>query len=81
VWTALKPGSANDTPLSLIGETPCASVQLKPGASATEQDYIDWCRPHLARFKIPKRVVFGPVPTTATGKIQKYVLREHAKAL
>src|SRR5688572_8660328 len=63
------------------GETPCAFVQLKPGASATEQDYIDWCRQNLARFKIPRKVVFGPVPTTATGKIQKYVLRERAKAL
>jgi fatty-acyl-CoA synthase len=63
------------------GETPCAFVQLKPGAAATEQDYLDWCRQNLARFKIPKKVVFGPVPTTATGKIQKYVLRERAKAL
>jgi fatty-acyl-CoA synthase len=63
------------------GETPCAFVQLKPGASATEQDYIDWCRQNLARFKIPRKVVFGPVPTTATGKIQKYVLRERAKML
>jgi len=63
------------------GETPCAFVQLKPGAAATEQDYIDWCRQNLARFKIPQKVVFGPVPTTATGKIQKYVLRERAKAL
>ncbi|MGH8723331.1 MAG: acyl-CoA synthetase [Burkholderiales bacterium] len=63
------------------GETPCAFIQLKPGASATEKDYIDWCRQNLARFKIPKKVVFGPVPTTATGKIQKYVLRERARAL
>ena len=63
------------------GETPCAFVQLKPGASVTEQDYIDWCRQNLARFKIPRKVVFGPVPTTATGKIQKYVLRERAKML
>ena len=63
------------------GETPCAFVQLKPGASATEDEFIDWCRQNLARFKIPKKVVFGPVPTTATGKIQKYVLRERAKAL
>jgi 3-(methylthio)propionyl---CoA ligase len=63
------------------GETPCAFVQLKPGASASEQEFIDWCRQNLARFKIPKKVVFGPVPTTATGKIQKYVLRERAKAL
>jgi 3-(methylthio)propionyl---CoA ligase len=63
------------------GETPCAFVELKPEAKATEQDYIDWCRQNLARFKIPKKVVFGPLPTTATGKIQKYVLRERAKAL
>jgi fatty-acyl-CoA synthase len=63
------------------GETPCAFVQLKPGTNATEQDYIEWCRQNLARFKIPRKVVFGPVPTTATGKIQKYVLRERAKAL
>jgi fatty-acyl-CoA synthase len=63
------------------GETPCAFIQLKPGASATEAEYIDWCRQNLARFKIPKKVVFGPVPTTATGKIQKYVLRERARQL
>jgi fatty-acyl-CoA synthase len=63
------------------GETPCAFVQLKPGATATEAEYMDWCRQHLARFKVPKKVVFGPLPTTATGKIQKYVLRERAKAL
>jgi fatty-acyl-CoA synthase len=63
------------------GETPCAFVQLKPGQAATEADYIEWCRSHLARFKVPKKVVFGAVPTTATGKIQKYVLRERAKSL
>jgi fatty-acyl-CoA synthase len=63
------------------GETPCAFVQLKDGAKATEAEYIEWCRQNLARFKIPKKVVFGPLPTTATGKIQKYVLRERAKAL
>ncbi len=63
------------------GETPCAFVQLKPGSSATEADYIQWCRDNLAKFKVPKKVVFGDLPTTATGKIQKYVLREKAKAL
>ena len=63
------------------GETPCAFVQLKPGESASEADYIDWCRNHLARFKVPKKVVFGALPTTATGKIQKFVLREKARAL
>ena len=63
------------------GETPCAFVQLKEGATATEAEYIEWCRNNLARFKVPKKVVFGPIPTTATGKIQKYVLREKAKGL
>jgi fatty-acyl-CoA synthase len=63
------------------GETPCAFVQLKPGAEATEAEYIDWCRKHLARFKVPKIVVFGVIPTTATGKIQKYVLRERARGV
>ena len=63
------------------GETPCAFVQLKPGMQATEADYIEWCRGNLAKFKVPKKVVFGNLPTTATGKIQKYVLREKAKEL
>ena len=60
------------------GETPCAFVQLQPGAQATESEYIEWCRNNLAHFKVPKRVVFGVIPTTATGKIQKYLLREKA---
>jgi fatty-acyl-CoA synthase len=63
------------------GETPCAFVQLKPGSEASEDEMIRHCRESLAGFKIPKKVVFGPLPTTATGKIQKYVLRERAKAL
>jgi fatty-acyl-CoA synthase len=63
------------------GETPCAFVQLKPGAKASEDDYLQWCRDNLARFKVPRKVVFGELPTTATGKIQKFVLRERAKAL
>jgi fatty-acyl-CoA synthase len=63
------------------GETPCAFVQLKPGAQATEEEFLQWCRDNLARFKVPKKVVFGNLPTTATGKIQKYVLRESAKRL
>ena len=62
------------------GETPCAFVTLKPGVSPiTTEDIIRWCREHLARFKVPKHVVFGPLPKTATGKIQKYVLRDRAK--
>jgi fatty-acyl-CoA synthase len=63
------------------GESPCAFVQLKPGSAATEDEMIRHCRDNLARYKIPRKVVFGPVPTTATGKIQKFVLRERAKAL
>jgi fatty-acyl-CoA synthase len=56
-------------------------VQLKPGADATAEEIIAFCRDHLAHFKAPKSVVFGPLPTTATGKIQKFVLREHARAI
>jgi fatty-acyl-CoA synthase len=63
------------------GETPCAFVQLKPGAAATEAEYAEWCRTALARFKVPRTFVFGPLPTTATGKIQKFVLRDRARAL
>ncbi|WP_170442063.1 acyl-CoA synthetase [Ruegeria arenilitoris] len=63
------------------GETPCAFVELKPGAEATEADLIAFCRDHLAHFKAPKTVVFGPLPKTSTGKIQKFKLREQARAL
>jgi fatty-acyl-CoA synthase len=63
------------------GETPCAFVQLKPGMAATEQEMIAFCREHLAHYKAPKSVVFGPLPTTATGKIQKFALRDRARAL
>ena len=63
------------------GETPCAFVQLKPGATVAEEEMIRHCRESLAGFKLPKKVVFGPLPTTATGKIQKFVLRERAKRL
>lgn len=63
------------------GETVCAFVELKDGAAATEQDIITFCREHLAHFKCPKHVVLGPLDKTPTGKIQKYVLRERAKAL
>jgi fatty-acyl-CoA synthase len=63
------------------GETPCAFVQLKPGADVSEEEMIAHCRDNLARYKIPKKVVFGALPTTATGKIQKFVLREKANAL
>jgi fatty-acyl-CoA synthase len=63
------------------GETPCAFVTLKPGREASPEEIIGFCRERLARFKVPKTVVFGPLPKTSTGKIQKFVLREKAKAL
>ena len=62
------------------GETPCAFVELKEGAGATEAEIIEFCRKHMARFKAPKKVVFGVLPKTSTGKIQKFVLREQAKS-
>jgi fatty-acyl-CoA synthase len=62
------------------GETPCAFVTLKEGAGAVAAtDIIGWCRANLAHYKVPKSVVFGPLPKTSTGKIQKYALRERAK--
>jgi fatty-acyl-CoA synthase len=62
------------------GETPCAFVTLKPEAAPVSADeIIRWCRDQLAHYKIPKHVVFGPLPKTSTGKIQKFVLREQAK--
>jgi len=63
------------------GEVPCAFVELKSGMDASEQDLIDFCADNMARFKRPKKVVFGELPKTATGKIQKNVLRERAKSL
>jgi fatty-acyl-CoA synthase len=63
------------------GETPCAFVELKPGAEASSQELIDWCRSHLAHFKCPRHVVFREIPKTSTGKMQKYKLRDAAFAL
>ena len=62
------------------GETPAAFVTLKEGAAATEAELIAFCREHLAGFKLPKLVVFGALPKTSTGKIQKYVLRQRVAA-
>ena len=63
------------------GETPCAFVTLRPGAEATAEEIVAFCRRHLAHFKCPKTVVFGELPKTSTGKIQKFVLRDRARAL
>jgi fatty-acyl-CoA synthase len=60
------------------GETPCAFVELKAGAQLTAEEVIAHCRQHLAPFKIPRAVVFGELPKTSTGKIQKYELRKQA---
>jgi 3-(methylthio)propionyl---CoA ligase len=62
------------------GETPCAFVELKPGAEVTEAEIVEHCRANLARFKAPRAVVFLTLPKTSTGKIQKYALREQAKS-
>ena len=64
------------------GETPCAFITLKPDApEITEKDIIDFCRERLAKFKLPKTVVFTELPKTSTGKVQKFVLRDQAKEL
>jgi len=63
------------------GETPCAFVTLKPNAQASAEDIIVFCRDNLAHFKVPHAVVFGPLPKTSTGKIQKFVLRQQAKTV
>ena len=57
------------------GETPCAFVELKIGEETTEDELISFCKENMAKFKRPKKVVFGPLPKTATGKIQKHELR------
>lgn len=61
------------------GETPCAFVKLKSNSNVTEQDVIDFCRANMAGFKVPRHIVFGELPKTSTGKVQKFVLRTQAK--
>jgi fatty-acyl-CoA synthase len=60
------------------GETPCAFVELKAGAQTTPEDIVAHCKQHLAGFKVPRAVVFGELPKTSTGKIQKFELRKQA---
>jgi len=62
------------------GETACAFVEVKPDATVTEAELIEHCRSMMARFKAPKKVIFGELPKTSTGKIQKFVLRERARS-
>jgi fatty-acyl-CoA synthase len=61
------------------GETPCAFVELKSGTSVTQEEIVTWCRERLAHYKAPRHVVFAEIPKTATGKIQKFRLRDMAK--
>jgi fatty-acyl-CoA synthase len=61
------------------GETPCAFVELRPGQQASESDVIAHCRATMAHFKCPTQVIFGELPKTSTGKVQKFVLRERAR--
>ena len=63
------------------GETPCAFIELRLGMSASAMEIIDFCRENIARYKVPRRIVFAEVPRTSTGKIQKFRLREEAKRL
>ncbi|HEX3501426.1 MAG TPA: acyl-CoA synthetase [Stellaceae bacterium] len=63
------------------GETPCAFVTLKPGGTASAAEITEWCRANLAHFKVPKTIVFGALPKTSTGKIQKFALRDQAREL
>jgi 3-(methylthio)propionyl---CoA ligase len=63
------------------GESPCAFVTLKDGAAATAEEIVSFCRERMAHFKVPKTIVFSDLPKTATGKIQKHVLRDRARSL
>ncbi len=62
------------------GEVPCAFVTLKDGEAATETEIVSFCRSVMAHYKCPRQVVFGPLPKTSTGKVQKFVLRDRAKS-
>jgi fatty-acyl-CoA synthase len=61
------------------GETPCAFVELRPGQNVSEDEIITHCRQTMAHFKCPSRVIFGDLPKTSTGKIQKFVLRDRTR--
>lgn len=62
------------------GESPRAYVELTPDGQVSEAELIDFCRANLPHFKAPRTVVFGPLPKTSTGKIQKHILREQARS-
>ena len=62
------------------GETPCAFLEVKAGVDVTQEDIIAHCKQHLAGFKVPRHIVFGELPKTSTGKIQKFELRKQVGA-
>jgi fatty-acyl-CoA synthase len=63
------------------GETPCAVVELKPGANASADELVAWCRKNLAAYKCPRHILFAEIPKTSTGKLQKFKLREMVKEM
>jgi fatty-acyl-CoA synthase len=63
------------------GECPCAFVEVKPGSSVTEKQLVEHCRAQMAHFKAPRKVLFGDLPRTSTGKIQKHLLRQRARSV
>ncbi len=65
----------------LGGEVPCAFIEKVKDKNVTEKELIDFCRETLAGFKLPKKVVFGELPKTSTGKIKKFELRKKAKEI
>ena len=82
VHPAVLEAAVTAMPDSKWGETPCAFVTLREGITdLNENDIIEFCRSSMAHFKAPRKVVFGSLPKTSTGKIQKFVLRERAREL
>ena len=63
------------------GETPCAFIELVAGTEATADDLTQWCKQHLASFKVPRQFVFENIVKTSTGKVQKFILRQQAEKL
>ncbi len=61
------------------GESPCAFVEIKSGSDTSEVDLVEWCKEHMASFKVPRKFVFEEIPKTSTGKVQKFILRERFK--
>jgi len=63
------------------GETPCAFVELKPGMTATDEEFYTWCQENMVRYMVPRTFLFETLPKTSTGKVQKHVLRARTKEL